>query len=715
MVSLITVYATNALKNFWRDSLDYAQQYYDKLNEIRIVTGMSDEEASRLGDSYRDMAQKMSVSSTEIASAATEFWRQGLGESDVSARLKDTTMYAKISGLAFEEAAELVTAATNSMEIDSQRVVDVFAYLGDASASGADEIGLAMQRASATAQEAGVSFEWLGAYIATVSEKTRQAPESIGTAFNSIMSRLQNIKQMGFNEEDETKINDVSKALKNIGVAIMGQDGQWRNMSDIFTDIAYKWGEMDDKARAYVATTMAGARQKNVFLTLMNDMSKVTSTTGEASRALELYSGALSAAGTASEKYAIWQESITAAQGKLKAEFEELQNITMNPEWIKGFYDIMTNLVGVIADGTEALNGMNLIVPALVSSLIYLAPAVSALGTSIVSIVSGFAGAITGATTLSAAVSILWGVISAHPMGAALTALVGLGVAMTGLGVIFNEEAVDVQKKMRDVATNLDTIRTAQNNLVQESSNIQHLITRYSELTTSTKLTKEQEVELKGVISDILNLCPSLKGVLDEASGSYVYQAEVVAALNKEIQNLNATRQKEIRDAADANLKTLSETDDALYGEDPYSKYIGGYENFRSVYIAQGKSDAEAAKAAASAIYERYAKAYENKPKGNREKERLELSGLRDFIKSLYPDKKDHEIHYEEDYIRYLADYLENNWTLIDNEIAAHQEKISQYQDSVRETLMSYMDLSGIESDTLKEAARKQITGMVES
>ena len=56
-----------------------------------------------------------------------------------------------------------------------------------------------MQKASASATEAGLSFEWLGAYIATVSEKTRQAPEVIGTAYNTIIARLHNIKAKGFN------------------------------------------------------------------------------------------------------------------------------------------------------------------------------------------------------------------------------------------------------------------------------------------------------------------------------------------------------------------------------------------------------------------------------------------------------------------------------------------------------------------------------------
>lgn len=339
-------YASDKIREFWNEAISYSKEYYDRLNEIRIVTGASEADASALGDKYRQMAKDMSVTSTEIAKAAVEFWRQGLNEDEVNARLTSTIQYAKISALEFDDAAELMTAATNGMDVSANKVADVWAYLGDASATGADEIGQAMQKVAATAGEAGLSFEWLGAYIATISEKTRQAPEVIGTSLNSIMSRLQSIKQMGYNEEDETKINDIAKALKNIDVVLMDQSGNWRDMSDIFMDIALQWGDLDDKTRSYIATTVAGTRQKNYFLTLMEDLSKVNSATGEASRAMELYEGALNAAGTAAEKYATYEQSVTAANDRMKASFEQLYSF-INANWIKGFYDNMSE----VADG----------------------------------------------------------------------------------------------------------------------------------------------------------------------------------------------------------------------------------------------------------------------------------------------------------------------------------------------------------------------------
>ena len=101
-----TMLVLRGLTSIWRNATSFAQQYYDKLNEIRIVTGRSQDQANQLGNSYRTLARNMKVSATEIAVAATEFWRQGLDEQQVNERLVATTQYAKISAMEFEDAAD---------------------------------------------------------------------------------------------------------------------------------------------------------------------------------------------------------------------------------------------------------------------------------------------------------------------------------------------------------------------------------------------------------------------------------------------------------------------------------------------------------------------------------------------------------------------------------------------------------------------------------
>lgn len=136
VVHLATSALWNAISKGFQDAVVYVKEFNGLLNEIRIVTGVTEEQAELIGDKYIQMAQNMSVNSKDIASAAVEFYRQGLSDDEVENRLINTTQYAKIAGLEFEEAANIVTAAANSMSLDVQRVVDVFSYLGDASASG---------------------------------------------------------------------------------------------------------------------------------------------------------------------------------------------------------------------------------------------------------------------------------------------------------------------------------------------------------------------------------------------------------------------------------------------------------------------------------------------------------------------------------------------------------------------------------------------------
>lgn len=170
---------------------------------------------------------------------------------------------------------------------------------------------------------------------------------------------MHSIKEKGYNEDDETRINDVAKALDTVNVALLNQDKSWRDASDIFSDVAVQWDTLDAKTKAYIATTIAGARNQNVFLTLMSDMAKATE---GGSRAVELYNGALNSAGTTAAKYAIWQESVAAAQGRLTASMQEFYAL-LSADWLKGFYNGMAGLVDVLTSGTHAMRGLNIIIP----------------------------------------------------------------------------------------------------------------------------------------------------------------------------------------------------------------------------------------------------------------------------------------------------------------------------------------------------------------
>lgn len=551
---IATMVVMRGLKNMWTGMVSYAKSYYDAMNEIRIVTGYTEEQAEQLGASYRKLAADMSVSSQEVAKAAVEYWRQGLDESEVEQRLKYTTMYAKISAMDFQEAAELMTAATNSMGVSADHVADVWAYLGDASASGADEIGVAMQKVSAVADQAGISFEWLGSYIATLSEKTRLAPEAIGTAMNSILSRLQQIKQKGFNDEDIYKINDIAKALGSLAspIALMDEaTGEWRAFPDILNDVADQWANLTDKEQAYIATTMGGTKQRNFLLTLLNDLSK--SAEG-GSRAWELYAGAQNAAGTAMEKYAIYEESVEAAQGRLNAAIEEFYSILMNGGIIRSFYDILTSIVQTVNVAADAMGGLNVKLALVSGGVVLLIGGIS----KIVGTAKAAAAAMTatGAAAGAAAggVSLLNLALTATVAGVVIGGLLTIGGAFSNL----EARAKETAKAVAEFNKKLDENTTMAQNMNDASAEVKRLGDSYgnAQADVDTFINKrdaliKQFPELKDKLKTEVNSVDDLAAgysemadALDTVAESYIrantYQA--MSGLGEARNNLNNAR-----------------------------------------------------------------------------------------------------------------------------------------------------------------------------
>ncbi len=509
------------------------------------------------------MAKNMKVSSTEIATAAVEFWRQGLDEDEVNRRLTASIQYAKISAMEFDEAAELITAATNTMNISAQRVVDVFAYLGDASASGADEIGIAMQKASASATEFGLSFEWLGAYIATISEKTRQAPEVIGTSINSIMARLHSIKEKGFNEEDETKINDVAKALSKIDVALLDSEGNWRSMSDIFSDIAAQWDTLDAKTKSYIATTMAGTRQQNYFLALMNDM--VLGVEG-GSRAYELYAGAMNAAGTAAQKYSIWQESVTAAQNRLTAAMQEFYSL-LDAEWMKGYYNGMAELVEIITAGTDAMGGWNLMIPLIAAGVV-----------GLVAVVIKATAAIKAMYTALNAGAGIATAMSGGAIGAIIAAVAALTTVITMI-VGAASQASEIEKT--DYSETISSVTSYRDS-------IDSLVTELETLASKTELSAAEQARADEIMRTLSGTSLTMKEALENGGEGFDTLGEKAAAARGEVikteealRALNATDAlQNLRDADSAYLDVITEAQGQLTSSSQYGSIADAFTTY---------------------------------------------------------------------------------------------------------------------------------------
>jgi hypothetical protein len=335
------------------------------------------------------------------------------------------------------------------------------------------------------------------------------------------LARLHSIKETGFNEEDATQVNDVAKALAAVNIQLFDEQGNWIAVSDIFDQLAGKWADLDDKTRAYVTTTLAGTLQQNKLITLMSDMSKGID---GGSRAYELYEGAMNSAGIASEKYAIYQESIQAAHDKMIASLENLYSVLARSEVIKGFYNSMSGLANSVASVTQATKGFNVAIPVIIGVVLSLVVAIK-------KATLAWQAYKTAQTTAVAATA--FSNIGFSPIIAGVAAL---AVVVSLLADVFKKS----EQSTIDYSKQLEYLR-------DQSSKLTPLVDEYKDLASKAVITTDEHKKMKSILDDIVEVAPYLKDSITNSTGAYKDQTQVLATLNAELEK-NVINQRNATD-----------------------------------------------------------------------------------------------------------------------------------------------------------------------
>lgn len=335
------------LKQVASYSFDYIKNLDNALTEIAVVAGKSRDEVLALTDSFIDLSAKTGMAVDDIAQASTIFYQQGLGDEAVEKLTESTAIFAKISGEDVPTAADQITAAMNGFKYSAEQasdIIDKMSVLAAYSAADIDELATAMSKGASQAAMAGLTFDEYNAYLATMIETTREAPENLGTSLKTIMSRFQNIKS-GDNTEDDTDVNDVETALKSVGVQLRDSEGQLRELGDVLNELGPKWAGLDRNTQAYLGTVIAGTRQQSRFISLMSHWD----------RALELTAASEDSAGAAARMHNAAMEGLDATINQFINSWQELISTIANGDTFKGIIKALTGFIDFFTNGNTGL------------------------------------------------------------------------------------------------------------------------------------------------------------------------------------------------------------------------------------------------------------------------------------------------------------------------------------------------------------------------
>ena len=323
----------------------------DKIKtNIQMVSGASDPGVDAMMKTYNSMAKDLSSTTKAVSEAANEFLRMGESVANTNELIRSSQVLSKVGMIESSDAAGYLISSLKGYKVaaeDSINIIDKLTAVDLEAAVSAGGLAEAMSRTANIANSSGTSMDRLIGYMATAGEVTQDSMSVIGNSFKSMYSRMNNIK-IGRFIDDETgeSLSDTEAVLDKLGIKLRDTEDTYRNFDDVLDDVGTRWKDFTQVEKNALSLAIAGTMQRERFIALMNNYSS----------ALKYSEIAANSAGSAMERYGVYQDSIEAKTNELTAAMESLSTSAVSEDLFAGIIGATTNLVEFI-DRTNLLKG----------------------------------------------------------------------------------------------------------------------------------------------------------------------------------------------------------------------------------------------------------------------------------------------------------------------------------------------------------------------
>lgn len=359
IASFLTAQVTKALRSILTNVIALDKAVVD----LQIASGKNREETKALVREYSKLGKEIAATTAEVAASADTWLRQGYEISETQKLIANSTMLSKLGQMESAEAAKALTSTMkgyNRSVDESISIVDKLTAVDMEAAVSAGGIATAMAETATSARLAGVDMDTLIGYIATVSEVTQDGAESVGTFYKTMFARMNNVKAGQFvDSETGESLNDVEKVLGELEISLRDTNGLFRDTDEVLAEVGSRWDRFNNVQQHAIATAIAGTRQQEKFIVLMDNYAK----------AQEYASTATNSAGTATEKYGAYLESVDGKMATLKATYEEFSLSVLNSDWVVMGIQAMTSFVEVLNSIAQFGDGAVIAILAIAAAL----------------------------------------------------------------------------------------------------------------------------------------------------------------------------------------------------------------------------------------------------------------------------------------------------------------------------------------------------------
>ncbi len=323
-----------------------AVKEYDRYaTNLSVITGGSRERSNQLLGDLAEKSLDFKVDISDLEGAAETILRTGKSIDETNKYLENTVYLSKLGFQDMDTSASQLVTIGNAYGYtadEMSKVVDKFTKLDTSANITAGKLAEGVAKSAQNAKLAGFNIDQLSASIAGLKDTTGRSESEIANSLNMIFSRLQNVKLGKFvlETEDGTEgitqqINDTEKLLDTFGIKLRNSKNEFRDISELFTELSDNWSKFNSVQQSAIATTIAGARQRNTFIGLIENWNKIQ----------ELTDVSLNSMGTAVQKYDNYLNSIEAKSATLQTSVKELWNSLLPNDFVGNMTDAGTAVV----------------------------------------------------------------------------------------------------------------------------------------------------------------------------------------------------------------------------------------------------------------------------------------------------------------------------------------------------------------------------------
>lgn len=297
--------AVDGIKNLAGNVIELGQNFTSTMSEVSAISGATGEDFEKLEACAREYGATTVFSASNAAEALKYMSLAGWDADQSTSALGGVLNLAAASGMELGAASDMVTDYLSAFAMeagDAAYFADLLSYAQSHSNTTAEALGEAYKNCAANLNAAGQDVETVTSLLEGMANQGYKGSEA-GTAMAAIMRDITNGMKDG-----AIKIGETS-------VAVMDAQGNFRDFTDILTEVEAATNGMGDAERAVaLSSTFTADSTKGLNLILNEGMDKIAGYEEELR----------GASGSAEEMANIMNDNLSGDVAAMNSAFEEL-------------------------------------------------------------------------------------------------------------------------------------------------------------------------------------------------------------------------------------------------------------------------------------------------------------------------------------------------------------------------------------------------------